>query len=85
MPIPKSKSALTPVPAFLPRVEPHARDDRFVFIHECVNGTRRTTVLPVGRSSWTWDRAAGTVTPELHCPSCGTRGSWRKGKWEELP
>lgn len=80
MPIPKSPPKKAP-PCFPPRVEAHERRDRFVFIHECVNHTKRTTVLPVGRSSWTWDPEAGTVSPSIHCESCGTHGYWESGEW----
>lgn len=64
-----------------PRVEAHERADRFVFRHECVNGTKRTTVLPAGPSSWHWDPEAGTVWPSIHCEGCGTHGFWRDGEW----
>lgn len=65
-----------------PRVEPSADwPGRFVFIHECVNRMKRTSVLPVGPSSWTWDPDTSTVTPSIRCESCGTHGFWQCGEW----
>lgn len=81
---PVTKPARRPVegPRVEPRVEDDARPRHFRFIHECVNRTIRTVVLPVGRASWHWDPETSTVTPELSCPTCGTAGTWTEGKWK---
>lgn len=77
---PKKPEAAAPDPA--PRVEPHEREDRFTFIHVCHKGMVRTTVLPVGSSSWKWNREADTITPSILCRGCGLHGYWEQGRWK---
>lgn len=73
-----------PAPGPAPRVEPHVRSDRFTFIHVCERGMLRTVVLPVGSSSWKWNREADTIIPLIWCKGCGLRGCWEQGRWVPL-
>jgi hypothetical protein len=64
----------------LPRVERHEDGEHPVFFHDCA-GTVRHTILPIGQQGWTW-QDDDTLTPSVHCHTCGTHGWWRNGEWE---
>lgn len=42
---------------------------------------RRIVYAGLDNVRWSWDEAANSVTPSLHCIGCGTHGLWTNGVW----